>query len=226
MDLVAVARRAFLTSVRNDLLADAIVFDVAISVLSMKIFLHRSLHALDAMMFEVCESDDMTKHGAIRIDSGGIIFEINSAQISGEKFCPQRGRQRLRHFTLDHDVSALTIQFFRQLPSGNPQFTADKINNRLPIIKMSSVTYYSFDRHIVRENLVVRVEDRAAFCIDGLFVNVLFSSKPRVLVVLDYLKINKTKREGAKERDENAANQCTTASAMRVHLVAGSFTTG
>src|SRR6266403_1165438 len=113
MDLVAIARRAFLTSVRNDLLADAVVFDVAISVLPMKIFFHRRLHALDATMFEVCESDDMTKHGAIRIDSCGIIFEINS-----------------------------------------------------------------------------------------------------------------TKREGAEERDENAANQCTTASAMRVHLVAGSFTTG
>jgi hypothetical protein len=59
-----------------------------------------------------------------------------------------------------------------------------------------------------------------------LFVNVLFSSKPGVLVVLDYLKINQTKREGAEERNENAANQCTTAPAIRIHLVAGLFATG
>jgi hypothetical protein len=91
---------------------------------------------------------------------------------------------------------------------------------------MCSVTNYSFDRHIVGEDLIVCVEDGAAFCVDGLFVNVLFSSKPGVFVVLDYLKINKTKREGAEEHNENAANQCTTAPAIRVHLVARSFTTG
>jgi hypothetical protein len=39
------------------------------------------------------------------------------------------------------------------------------------------------------------------------------------------LKI-KTKREGAEERDEKAANQRTTTPAIRVHLEAGRFTTG
>src|SRR6266403_2862414 len=109
MDLVAIARRAFLTSIRNDLLADTIVFDVAISVLSMKIFLHRSFYALNAMMFEICESDDVTKHGAIRINTRGVMFEINPAQISGAKFCAQRGGQRFRHFALDHDISAPAV---------------------------------------------------------------------------------------------------------------------
>src|SRR5438874_11836321 len=90
MDLVAVPRRAFLSSVRNNLLADAIVFDIAISVLPMKIFLHRSLHSLNASMFEVCESDDVTKHGAIRIDSCGIIFEIRSEERRVGKECRSR----------------------------------------------------------------------------------------------------------------------------------------
>src|SRR5260370_1498716 len=109
MDLVAIARRPFLTSIRNDLLADTIVFGVAISVLSMKIFLHRSFHALNAMMFEVCEPDDVTKHGAIRINTRGVMFEINPAQISGAEFCAQSAGQRFGHFTLDHDISTLAV---------------------------------------------------------------------------------------------------------------------
>src|SRR5947207_13363318 len=108
MDLVAVARRALLTSVRNDLLADSIVFHVAISVLPGKIFLHRSLHALNAMMLDVCESDDVTEHRAIRVDSCGIIFEITPTQISGPKLRPERGGEPLRHFTPDHYLSAHT----------------------------------------------------------------------------------------------------------------------
>src|SRR5207244_13599681 len=109
MDLIAVAGRAFLTSISNDLLADSILCHVAISVLPVKIFLHRSLHPLNAMMLEVCESDDVTKHRAIRVDSCGIIFEINPTQISGSKLRPSRRGQRLRHFALDHNVSALTL---------------------------------------------------------------------------------------------------------------------
>src|SRR5438128_476001 len=84
--------------------AGTIVFDEAITVLSMKIFLHRRFHALNTVMFEVGESDDMAKHGAIRVDARGIVFEINSMQISDAKFFAQRTCQRFRHFTLDHDV--------------------------------------------------------------------------------------------------------------------------
>ena len=109
MDLVAIARRPFLTSIRNDLLADAIALGVAISVLPMKVFLHRSFHALNAMMFEICETDDVTKHGAIRINTCGVMLEINPAQISGPKFCTQRTGQRFRHFTLDHDIATLAV---------------------------------------------------------------------------------------------------------------------
>src|SRR5438045_9562673 len=109
MDLVAIARRPFLTSIRNDFLADAIALGVAIAVLPMKVFLHRSFHALNAMMFEICETDDVTKHGAIRINTCGVMLEINPAQISGAKFCPQRAGQRFRHFALDYNVSALAL---------------------------------------------------------------------------------------------------------------------
>ena len=109
MDLVAIPWRAFLASIWNDLLADTIALGVAISVLPMKIFFHRSFHALNAMMFEICESDDVTKHGAIRINTRGVMLEINPAQISGAKFCPQRAGQRFRHFALDHNVSALAV---------------------------------------------------------------------------------------------------------------------
>src|SRR5213595_748630 len=46
--------------------------------------------------------------------------------------------------------------------------------------------------HNVPENFVVGVKDRAAFCVDDLFVNVFLSSQLGILVMLNYLKINKT----------------------------------
>ena len=42
----------------------------------------------------------------------------------------------------------------------------------------------------MRENLIVHVKDRAAFCVDYLFVNVFFCSQTGVFVVLYYLQIN------------------------------------
>ena len=108
MDLAAIARRAFLASVRHDLLAGAIVLDEAITVLSMKVFLHRRFHALNAMMFEIGKSDYVAEHGPIRIDAAGVVFEINSTQIFRAKFFAQRAAGRFRNFTFDHDVPALT----------------------------------------------------------------------------------------------------------------------
>ena len=105
MDLVAVARGALLSPVGHDLLAGAVVLDETITVLPMKIFLHRSFHTLNPVMFEVGESDDVAKHGAIWVNPRGIMFEINSTQVSGAKFLAQRARQRPRYFTLDHNVS-------------------------------------------------------------------------------------------------------------------------
>jgi hypothetical protein len=64
----------------------------------------------------------------------------------------------------------------------------------------------------VRENFIVRVEDRTPFGVDNLLVNVFFGRQPSILVVLDHLKVNKPKGEGAKERDKREANQRTTTS--------------
>src|SRR6266508_451474 len=106
MDLVAVARRALLASLRHDLLTGPSMFDEAITVLPMEVFLHRRFHAWNNVMCEVGESDDMAKHGAIRVDARGVVLEINPVQISGAEFFAQRACQRFRHFTLNHDVSA------------------------------------------------------------------------------------------------------------------------
>src|SRR5437870_12974157 len=92
MDLVAVARRTLLSSIRHDLLANAVVLDEAITVLSMKVFFHRSFHALNTVMFEVGESDDVTKHRAIRVNTRGVMLEMNSTQTSDAEFFAQRGR--------------------------------------------------------------------------------------------------------------------------------------
>src|ERR1700747_3381801 len=107
MDLVAVALRTLLSAIRDDLLSSAVVFDEAKTVLPTKIILHRRFHSLDTTMVEVGESNDMAKHRAIRINPSGVVLEINSAEISGAKFFPQRACLRLGHFTLNHDIPAL-----------------------------------------------------------------------------------------------------------------------
>ena len=66
-------------------------------------------------------------------------------------------------------------------------------NDCLPIVKMRSIGDHGFDRNVVREDLAVRVENRAALCMNDLLVNVFFSSKPGVFVVLYCLQINQAK---------------------------------
>src|SRR5260370_33369608 len=101
MNLIAVARRSFLPTIRHDFLASAVVFDEAKTILPMKIFLHRSFHSLDTTMVEVGESDDMAKHRGVWVNASGVVLEINSAQISGTKFFTQHASLRLGQFTLD-----------------------------------------------------------------------------------------------------------------------------
>src|SRR5438128_10993317 len=112
MDLIAVARRAFLASKRNNLLPGTVAFDIAITVLPAQIFIHRSFHALNTVMLKIRESDDVTKHGPVRVDATGVVFEINSPQIAGTQSFAWRIRQRFRYLPLDHDVAALAGQFF------------------------------------------------------------------------------------------------------------------
>ena len=55
---------------------------------------------------------------------------------------------------------------------------------------MRGVGHYRLNGNVMREDFVIRIEDRAAFCVDDLLINVLFSGKPGVFVVLDCLQIN------------------------------------
>src|SRR5438552_9598686 len=98
MNLIAVARRPFLPTIRHDFLASAVVFDEAKTILPVKIFLHGSFHSLDTAMVEVGESNDMAKHRAVWVNASGVVLEINSTQISGTKFFTQRACLRLGHF--------------------------------------------------------------------------------------------------------------------------------
>src|SRR5438874_9240117 len=84
MNLIAVARRSLLPTIRHDFLASAVVFDEAKTILPMKIFLHRSFHSLDTTMVEVGESNDMAKHRAVWVDTSGIMLEIRSEEHTSE----------------------------------------------------------------------------------------------------------------------------------------------
>ena len=58
---------------------------------------------------------------------------------------------------------------------------------------MAGVGHYRFYRDVVRENFLIGVENHAALCVNDLLVNVLFSGKTGVFVVLYRLQINQTK---------------------------------
>jgi hypothetical protein len=70
----------------------------------------------------------------------------------------------------------------------------------------------------VRQDFVVRVENRASLGEDGLLVNVLFSGQSRVLVVLDHLEIDQAKRKRAEQENEAEANDGASGSAVPFHL--------
>jgi hypothetical protein len=73
----------------------------------------------------------------------------------------------------------------------------------------------------VREDFIVCVENCAALRVNDLFVNVFFSSQPGVLVVLDHLEIDQSKRKTAEEGGEGEARQRATDSAIPLHRLAG-----
>src|SRR4030095_7957050 len=148
MDLVAITRRTLLSAVRHDLLAGTVVFDEAITVLSMKVFLHRRFDTLDSVTVEVGESKDVTKHRAVWVNAGGVVLEINSAQVGGAKFLAQRACLRLGHFALDDDVTALTTQLLRELRGWDAELIAHQIGDRLPIVKVRGVGHYRLNRDV------------------------------------------------------------------------------
>ena len=83
---------------------------------------------------------------------------------------------------------------------------------------MSRVRDHRFHRDVVRQDFVVRVENRAALGEYGLLVNVLFSGQSSVLLVLDHLEIDQAKRKRAEQENEAEANDCASGSAVPFHL--------
>ncbi len=59
---------------------------------------------------------------------------------------------------------------------------------------MRGVRDDGFAGNVVGQDLAIRIQDGAAFRIDGLFVNVLLRGEPGVLVMLDHLQVNEPKR--------------------------------
>ena len=55
---------------------------------------------------------------------------------------------------------------------------------------MRGVGHYCLDRNVVREYFVIRIEDRAAFRVDDLLMDVLFSCETGVFVVFNCLQID------------------------------------
>src|SRR5207302_1929438 len=87
-ELVLVARRALLAAIKHQLLAGAVMLDVAIAVLTMQILVERTFHSLNAVVLKISEPDDVAQHHAVGINAGRVLFEINAAQTLGPQFLP------------------------------------------------------------------------------------------------------------------------------------------
>ncbi len=153
MDLTAVARRAFLSAIRHDLLPGAIVFDEAITILPMKVFLHRRFHALDATMFEIGKSDDVAKHRAVWVNASGIVFEINSTQILRAKFFPRARACASGTSRLMTMYRRSLLNFSATSAVGTPESFADKVDDRFPVVKMRGVGHYRFEQECYAREL-------------------------------------------------------------------------
>src|SRR4051812_35485180 len=72
---------------------------------------------------------------------------------------------------------------------------------------MSRVRYDGFDRGVMREDFVVRIENRAPLGEDRLLIDVFLRGETGVLVVLDHLEVDEPERKQAEERGKAEANQ-------------------
>src|SRR5207247_5104046 len=78
MHLIAITLRPLLAAVEHKLLAGPVMLDVAIAVLAAQIIVKRTFHALNAMMLEVGETDDVTEHYAVGVNTGWSLVGINA----------------------------------------------------------------------------------------------------------------------------------------------------
>src|SRR4029077_19605071 len=120
----------------------------------------------------------------------------------------------LGHFTFQHDVTPIGVKFFGNLRARKFQFVGNKIDSRIDIVETRRVGDDRFDRDVVRQDFVVGVEDRAALGEDRLLDDVLFSSQPGVLVVLDHLQVNQAKRKQTEDQNETEADDRASCSAV------------
>src|SRR5262245_41430927 len=109
MQLLTVPSGALLPAVRNDFLASAVVLDETVAVLPVQVLFHRRFRALDAVMLEIRKPDDVAEHRAIRVDSRGVVLEVNSAQIASAEFITQRTCARRRYLALNHHIAASAV---------------------------------------------------------------------------------------------------------------------
>ena len=71
---------------------------------------------------------------------------------------------------------------------------------------MGCVRHDRFHRYIAGEDLAGSVCNEAAPSVNRLFVDMFLRGQTRILVVLNQLEINESKRERAKERDKTNAD--------------------
>jgi hypothetical protein len=110
------------------------------------------------------------------------------------------------------------VKFFRNFAAWEFQFAADKIDRRIDVVQSARVGDDGFDRNIVSEDFIVRVENDSALGKDRLLDNVFFSRKSRVLIVLDHLEIDQAKRKRAEEKNEAEADNGAACSTVPFHL--------
>src|ERR1700731_3369849 len=91
---------------------------------------------------------------------------------------------------------------------------------------MRRIGHDSLDWRVMREDFVVRVEDRAALREDRLLVNVFLRGEPGVLVVLDHLKVNQPEGKEAEQSGKEKTDQRATDPAVPLHLPPRLLATG
>src|SRR6266404_79800 len=91
---------------------------------------------------------------------------------------------------------------------------------------MGCVRHDRFHRHIVGEDFASSVGNQAALSVNRLFVDMFLRGQTGILVVLNQLEINESKREAAKERDKTNADQRAPSPSIPPHLPMRSFATG
>src|ERR1700730_16221411 len=127
-------------------------------------------------MVEVGKTEDVAKHEAVGINPGRVLFEINSAQIFGAKFLAKRIGDLFCHLPFQNDVASIGMKFFRNFGARKLQLLTDKIDSRVDLGQATGIGYDGFDRNVMSEDFVVRVENRPALGGDRLLDDVVFSS--------------------------------------------------